>query len=248
MRRYHTLRTVLLSDARRVVRDRFILNALLLFVGIALATRWALPVMREAVLVRQGLDITPWIPLGVSYFVVVNASMFSGLMGGFLLLEGKEERTVQAMLVTPASAGLPLWTLLSAVMVCSAGLCFLLSAIVGQVPPSVPAIIASAVVGAPTAAIIALIIATFASNKIEAFAVMKSTQIMGLAPVAAWFVPEPLQFLAGIFPMYWPSKIWWLSASGADNWLWLWFPAVASSSVWLVGLSHRYMKTAANAR
>jgi fluoroquinolone transport system permease protein len=34
----------------------------------------------------------------------------------------------------------------------------------------------------------------------------------------AWFVPEPFQFLFGLFPPYWVSKAYWLALEGSPWW------------------------------
>ena len=42
---------------------------------------------------------------------------------------------------------------------------------------------------------------------------VKILNVLGIAPVAAWFLDEPQQWLAGLIPSYWPMKMLWLAAA-----------------------------------
>ena len=43
---------------------------------------------------------------------------------------------------------------------------------------------------------------------------MKVMNAVNLLPVVAYFVPRPLQFVAGIFPTYWPMRALWSASAG----------------------------------
>ena len=64
---------------------------------------------------------------------------------------------------------------------------------------------------APT---LALVLAIAAPNKVAGFAVAKVMNSVNLLPVLAYFVPLPLQYVAGLFPTYWPMRALWSAASG----------------------------------
>ena len=66
----------------------------------------------------------------------------------------------------------------------------------------------------------ALLLAALAKNKVEGLAVMKGLGIFLLVPVAAWFVPEPWQWLLGVFPTFWATKGYWLASTG-EPYLWV---------------------------
>ncbi len=237
-------RAILTTDARRLLRDRFLLGASAYILVVALALRWLVPWLQAELLAGNRVDITPFVPLGVSYFVVVNASVLTGMVGGFLLLESREERTVKAMLVTPTPLSLALG-LLSAVVFLTGALTTLgLSLALGVGVPSTAAAITSALVGAPMGIVMMLILATVASNKVEAFAVMKITGFLGLVPIGAYFLPEPLQFLAGVVPVYWACRIWWTAAAGDPGWAWMVLPGLLVSIAWIVPLLRRFRDAA----
>ena len=63
-----------------------------------------------------------------------------------------------------------------------------------------------------------LFIAAFAANKVEGFALTKMYGLVGMIPLVAYFVPEPWQFLFGVFPPYWACKAVWTIADGGRAW------------------------------
>ncbi len=77
------LRGLLRADARRVVRDRFLLAAAAYLMGTAVVMRWVLPWMARVARSRWSLELEPYFPLIVSYLVVVLGAVAVGIL--FLL-------------------------------------------------------------------------------------------------------------------------------------------------------------------
>lgn len=239
------VRAIITNDARRLLRDQFLLGTSVYIVVVALALRWLVPWMQAALLESNGVDIGPYVPMGVSYFVLVNSSILTGMVGGFLLLENREERTLSAMMVTPTPLAVPLATLGGMIVLVGSVIPVALSAAIGVGVPPLGVVLLSALVASPMGVAIALLLATVASNKVEAFAAMKFTSILGLVPVGAFFLPEPWQYLAGLVPIYWPCKMWWLAAAGEGGWAWMMAPALLVEGVWVWALVRRFTATAA---
>jgi fluoroquinolone transport system permease protein len=227
-------------DARRLARDRFLLGAAGYLVVCAVALRWLAPWLHSELLESTGVDIAPYFALGASYFIVVNASVLTGMIGGFLVIEAREEGVFAALRVAPPPPMLPLVTLLGVVLVSGILLTLVQAGLVGVGVPTWPATVAAAVVGAPMGVIMTLLFATLATNKVEAFAVMKVTSLLGLAPVAAYFLPEPAQYVAGVVPAYWACRIWWVAAAGGLDWGWMVVPALVSAAAWILVLLRRF--------
>ncbi len=235
---------VLGNGLLRLLRDQFLLGATAYVVGCAIAMRWVVPWLQAELIRENGFDIAPYVPLGVSYFVLVNASVITGMLGGFLLLEMREERTVKALLVTPTPLALHLGLLSAVILLAGLGTTAALSALVGVGIPGWDALLVSAALGAPTGIVMALILGTVADNKVEAFAVMKLTSILGLLPVGGFFLPEPLQYVVGLTPPYWACKIWWVAAAGEEGWAWLVLPGLLVSAGWIALLLPRFERAA----
>ena len=66
--------------------------------------------------------------------------------------------------------------------------------------------------------IFALFLGTFAKNKVQGFAYGKFVSIAGWIILVGWFVPEPWQWLFGLFPPFWISKAYWMAYAGNGFW------------------------------
>jgi fluoroquinolone transport system permease protein len=81
-----------------------------------------------------------------------------------------------------------------------------------------PAVVSIAVLSGIMAPLFGLILATFASNKVEGLALTKALGIFLLGPLAAYFIDSNWQLLLGILPTYWPAKAFWVAAEGGNYW------------------------------
>jgi fluoroquinolone transport system permease protein len=235
---------VLRTDGRRLARDRFLIGTSLYILAIMLVMRWVIPAATAWTVDRWGFDLTPYHPLIVSHLIVQLAPFTIGLIGGFLLLENREERTVHALLVSPISLGQYLLVVGAAMVAGSTLLTVAEGLLIGVALPPWPALVITGAVGALMAPVIAMAIGALADNKTEAFAYLK---IGGLAPLiatGAWFLAEPLQWVAGVYPAYWAAKAYWLAESGDAAWpIWA-AGGVGVSVVWLEVARRLYRRAA----
>ncbi|TPV96995.1 MAG: hypothetical protein B7733_01895 [Myxococcales bacterium FL481] len=242
-----TVFTILASDWRRLRRDKFLVGMSTYVIGVAIASRWIVPWLHAVVFERLSFDIAPFIPMGISYFILVNAAALCGIVGGLLLLESREEGTLRALAVTPTAPMVHLGVLGAQMLVATFGLVCLEALIVGVgCPDSWLAVGTAALLIAPTGHAAGLILSALASTKTEAFALLKAVNVFGLVPLAAFFVPEPLQYIAGLVPSYWPCKIWWVAHDGGD-WAWMVVPSVLVSLLWVGAFSWHFQRVARSA-
>lgn len=213
MRPLAAWRTLGPIDARSIARDSLLGWIVLLPPLLGLLLRFAAPALDTWT--RQAFDfpLAPWYPLLMSNFVLM-APMIVGLVMGFLLLEERDGDTLTALLVTP----LPLVAYLRyriALPTLLAGLVALVSYAAAGLT-RVPAAVLLGVVGVSAfqAPLLALLLAGFAADKVQGFALAKAVGALLLAPVLAWFVAPPWQYLAGLLPTYWPVKAFWLAQAG----------------------------------
>jgi hypothetical protein len=200
------------ADARLLFRDPLLRWVLLLPLGLALLLRLLIPTMQEA-LGRVGFDLAPFHPLIMGGFLM-TAPAIVGMVIGFLLLDERDARTLTALRVTPLSMqrylgyriALPLFAGTLATLVGYP--------LVGTVALSPATLLAIALVAGLSAPLLALVLATIAPNKVAGFAVLKVLNALNLLPMAAYFVPPPLQWAAGILPTYWPMRALWSAAAG----------------------------------
>jgi fluoroquinolone transport system permease protein len=196
---------------------------------------------------RFGFDLVPYHHLVASYLFILMVPMIVGMVVGFLLLDERDDRTLDALLVTPLSPrayllyrlGLPvlLGTAMTAAAVAIAGL-----VTVGWVP-----LLAVLLLAAVETPVMSLFLAAFAENKVQGFALVKGLGAVLLAPVVAWFVDLPWQLLAGVVPSYWPLRAYWSAAGpgpGLAFWLFLvvGFAYHALLLVWLLRRFERVLR------
>jgi fluoroquinolone transport system permease protein len=100
-------------------------------------------------------------------------------------------------------------------------------------------------VGGFSAPFLTLVLAVMAPNKVAGFAVVKVMNAVNLLPVLACFIPRPPQFVAGLFPTYWPMRAFWSAAAGEPYGVYLVVGSVVSglalaAAVWL--FDHRLLQ------
>ena len=78
-----------------------------------------------------------------------------------------------------------------------------------------------AVSGGIYGSLIALFYVAFASNKIQGLGLTKIIGTLALITIGVWFIAEPFQYIAGIFPPYWTAKAYWLALENHSRW---WYP------------------------
>jgi fluoroquinolone transport system permease protein len=211
------LRTLGPVDLRNVRRDPLLAWALVLPLVVALVLRWAVPALAAWLHARFGFDLIPYYPLFASAYVLV-APAFVGFIGGFLLLDERDDHVLDALRATPVSMNSLLGYRLGVPLATGLLVTVLGYPLLGLVALPVSALLAAAVLGAFSGPILALFLGGFAENKVSGFALMKLFGAISDLPLVAWFVPMPWQLAAGLLPSYWPMKVVWQAAEGAP-WL-----------------------------
>lgn len=235
------VRGMLRTDALRLRRDRFLIGMSVYIIAITVVMRWLLPAITTELATQRDFDLTAYHPLLVSYFIVQLAPLIPGIIGGFLLLESKEDGTVKALLVSPNPLKSYLSVVCAVMFLAAVMLIVIMGAIMALALPPWPALIAVGLAAAPAAPIFALLISAFANNKVQAFAYLK---LFGLGPVfatGAYFLPVPWQWLAAIYPPYCASKAFWVAEAGGSEWpLWV-LGGLVASAVWVVVLQRLFL-------
>lgn len=213
--RGEALRALLRNDALSLLRDPLLGWLLLLPLGVALLLRVLIPAAGEALRAAAGFDLAPYHSLIMGAYLL-TAPGIVGMVIGFLLLDERDARTLDALRVTPLAmewylayrVSLPLLIGLAATLVG-----YPLVRLVPLPPAQLTAITLLAGLSAPT---LTLLLATAAPNKVAGFALTKVLNTVNLLPVAAFFVPLPYQRVAGVLPSYWPMRAMWSASAGVD--------------------------------
>ena len=207
------LSALMAADSRLLWRDPLLAWVLLLPLGIAALFRALIPRISESLSAAVGFDLAAYYPLIMGGYLM-TAPGIVGMVIGFLLLDERDERTLSALRVTPLSmrrylayrVSLPLFVGTATTLVG-----YPLVGITGQPTTTLLPVAAVAALSAPS---LALVLATAAPNKVAGFAVVKLLNVINLLPIVAFFVPPPLQYVAGILPAFWPMRALWSAAAG----------------------------------
>jgi fluoroquinolone transport system permease protein len=110
-------------------------------------------------------------------------------------------------------------------------------AVVGIVTVPLPVLIGAATVGALGGPVLALGFGTVANNTIEGIALSKLINLVVLGPALVIAVlPEPIQFVGGISPTYWPVKAVVAALGGDPAWPFYLVGGVVSHGIALIVL------------
>ena len=93
------------NDLKSVRRDSLLSGVLIAPWLLVLALRLAVPPLAAFFRGRYGFDLQPYYPLVLCFFLYVNIPLLFGVMTGFLMLDERDDDTLTALRVTPASLG-----------------------------------------------------------------------------------------------------------------------------------------------
>jgi fluoroquinolone transport system permease protein len=199
------------ADTRVVWRDPLLKWVLFLPVGLALLLRVLIPRADAALLASTGFEGEPYYPLVMGGYLM-TAPGIVGMVVGFLLLDEQDARTLTALRVTPLSMRRYLAYRVTVPLLVATASTLAGYQLIGVTPLPLVSLVAISVVGALSAPLLALVLASAAPNKVAGFALVKVLNGVNLLPVAAYFLPRPLQYAAGIIPAYWPMRAFWSAA------------------------------------
>jgi len=171
--------------------------------------RWLIPILQQS-LQSNGIDITDYYDLILSYFFLLMCPMVYGMIVGFTLLDERDEMTLFAIQVSPLNMRTYLLYKLVVPVILSFISILIVLPLSGLPYPDLNTLILINIQTTLLSIMMALILVIYASNKVEGFVIMKGSGILFLMPTVAYFVDEPWQWLFGIFPTYWPVKSFWL--------------------------------------
>ncbi len=230
-------------DAKSVWRDAMLRWMLALPVLAALLMRWGVPAIADRLSSSLGFDLVPYYPLITSLMILISP-MLIGVVIGFLLLDERDDGTLDALRVTPLSLGGYLVYRVTMPMVLGVSLTLIVVWLVGLVSMHPAGTLVAAVAAAPLGPIYALFLAGFATNKVQGFALMKAAGVLSWPPIIAYFLPIVWQWAMGLVPTYWPVKVFWMLEAGDSGWLMYWVVAIAYQTLLLALLLRRYRDVA----
>ncbi|MBF2054990.1 MAG: hypothetical protein IGS03_16200 [Candidatus Sericytochromatia bacterium] len=230
-------------DLKLIGRDRFLLLMFGFNFIMAALLRWLLPWAHQT-LSSKGLlpsnslpfSLADCYPLLMAYFSFFEGAVIAGIIFGFMLLDEKDETTLQALLVTPVPIQHYLLYRIGLSYLAALAFIWVMYLGIGLVPLAPGPLLLLSLGGALTAPLVLLFFALAAENKVQGFAMSKFTGIAGWVILFGWFVPEPWQWLLGVFPPFWISQAYWLYLVQSPHWWLCLLPGFGLQLLLTVGL------------
>ncbi len=217
-------------------RDMMLFAACLMPIIAGLFFRFAIPFL-EAVLTERfhiPAIISPYYKLIDIIFMMLSPTMFC-FISAMVSLEEADEKTAVYLFITPLGKT----GYLSARFGIPAVTAFLITIILFPVFKlttfSTIAILLFAAGGTLQGMIVALLVLTLSSNKLEGMAVTKLSTLTIFGAVIPFFIKGNIQYV--LFPL--PS--FWIGKAACENRLLYLLPAFALSAIWIYFLLKRYL-------
>lgn len=193
-----------LADARNWVRDPILLLAATGPLALGIFARFVLPVADRQYV--PGIDLSAYFPVALAFLVAFPPYIY-GFVVGFFVLEDREQGTLSALVASPLTrSGYLRYRGLSAYLLSAIGV-VLSVALFGLVDIPLLAIVGIALVAAVAGPAVTFLFASLARNSIEGLAINKLLGLVVVLPALVILVlPEPVEYVAGLDPLYWPMK------------------------------------------
>jgi fluoroquinolone transport system permease protein len=189
---------LMINDLRNITRDRLLIySAALIPIAVVILCRLFIPWISE-----KFYNLTPYYA-ALFMMMALLIPMLFGFVIGFLIMDERDEQLLTVLRVMPMSRS---GYLLYRMLVLSA-LAFLIVAafpfLTGLITISFLDYLPSAILFGLFTPILALIMNVTASNKVQAFAVMKLLGSVFYLPLFSLFISDNLKYLFSIIPNFW---------------------------------------------
>ena len=196
--------TLALADLRNWTRDPLLRVIGLAPLLAAVVGRFLVPAATDWL--APWFDLRPFYPLVLALFVLL-APYLLGFVAGLFVVEERDQRVLEAIWTTPLTGRGYLAYRGVTVVGLSVAYAFVVVPVLDVLTVPLWLLVPVAAVSALWAAVAGLLLAAVASNSVEGVAVSKLFGVFLLVPlVAIPVLPEPVEFLAGVDPLYWPVK------------------------------------------
>jgi fluoroquinolone transport system permease protein len=215
------VRHLLRNDVRLIARDKMLATMTVVVLLMGIAMRFALPAIDTALAsagvmpsADSSLRFSDTYPAFVVFVALWQGANIPGIIFGFVLLGEKEDNTLEAMRVTPLSLERYAGYRVAASALFAFVIIVYLTLSIGWSAVPLWQLIPLAAAASLAAPLSVLAYATFADNKIQGLAYTKFGGLAGLIILAGYFVPQPWQWLLGVFPPFLAAKAYWMALEG----------------------------------
>jgi fluoroquinolone transport system permease protein len=191
---------VLIHELKTMTRDTMYMFLLVYPLVMALVAYFLVPYLRD-LNSQLAADIVTLV------FILMNSFMF-GAITGFTLLDDQDDNVLLSLRITPISVKYYVFIKLALSYILGVLSTILLVLVTGFLNnASLLDFIYIILLASMQGPIFALLINSFATNKVEGFVIMKLSGIILLVPIAALFLTNWTELFLGIIPGFWPARL-----------------------------------------
>lgn len=144
----------------------------------------------------------------VVMFLIIMTSYVYGAVTGFTLLDDKDDKVLMSLKITPINTKMYVFVKLLIGYVFGFIATIIVVLATGFLPDTnFGYIILIAAISSLQAPFLALVVNSFAANKVEGFVIMKSTGLTLILPAVAFWVTDWKEFFLIIAPGFWPARM-----------------------------------------
>lgn len=233
-------------ETRTLIRDPFqLLMMLFPFLMLGLSTLAFPAIIRS---IGEGNEAAARVTMLLLLIMIMSfGTLITGAMGSFMLLEQKDEKTINTIAVTPIGiSGYLVFKLIYLYVLAAVSIMLVMfgTAFFAKDAYSIGGIslfdnigtwqlIVYSLVSGVFAPALALLQASVAKNKVEGFALVKGTGIIALLPMLIILdsFKGGLQYVLGIFPNFWSTKALFndlIGTSSANDLDFIWYMVIGA--------------------
>ncbi len=235
--------TLAKNDFQNIRRDSFMLFMFLVPWAILAFLRLGVPALDTALVARfPTFKLRDYDALILSFYVLLQLALLVGVLGGFLILDERDDGTLTALKVTPLShTGYVTYRVLFSVIVSMVFLMIIIPLTGMFIPNKLPQLLLVAFAASLLAPTMLFFLPAFARNKVEGLALMKGFGILLVGPIAAWFITSNWHWAFAILPTFWTSKAFWAIYENGNVGLYA-LVSIAYHLVWIGLLYKRFQR------
>jgi fluoroquinolone transport system permease protein len=194
------LKTIIKSELRSMSRDSMYIFFFIYPVIIGVVGYFLIPYLKE--------NSGPLLPEIVSMMFILMTGFIYGALTAFTLLDDLDDNVLISLKITPVSVRLYVVIKLFVSFIFGFIATLAITLATGFLPnSSFWVILLISIVGALQAPGVALIVNSFASNKVEGFVYMKLSGLILVVPVIAFFVQSWQEIFLVFAPGFWSARL-----------------------------------------
>ncbi len=199
--------------------------------------RFIIPVIEELITSYLGINevLAPYYRLFDLFLIILTPSMLNYVVA-MVMLEEADDHLISYLAVTPLGKTGYLLSRLGAIGLISFPASIFVSAFFHLSQANMPIFTGIALAGTIQGVVIALLIVTLSTNKVEGMAVGKMVTIFNLGAFAPYFITGKMQYIVSLLPSFWMAK-----AILSSNYFAL-FVSILFAVLWIILLSRKFIQ------